>query len=392
MTHDLANLRARLAALRDRSPSLARQLADIDIASLKTPADLARIPVLRKSSLSEAQAAEPPFAGIAAKPAGQFRRLFMSPGPIFEAEDHGEDPFGCKPAFAAAGIVAGDIILNCFSYHLTPGAFIMESGARGLGCAMISAGPGNSEQTLRAIQQLRPDVYCGPPDFLKILLDKAAETGVDASSIRKAFVSGAALPPSLRADLEGRGVKTRQAYATAELGIVAYETDGPDGKVAPGLHVNADILLEIVRPGSGDPVAIGAVGEVVATAVRGDFPILRLATGDLSAFLVPTRIRGWMGRADQTAKVKGMFVHPSEVVEIGKRHPELGTTRLVITRENEQDSMKLRAEVAEPRAGLAAEVAATMQAVTKLRGAVEFVAPGALPNDGKTIADERPVG
>ena len=387
-----AHLRERLAALRDRSPALARQLEGVDIASLHGAADLARAPLHRKSDLAELQRLDPPFAGIAAKAPGRFKRLFMSPGPIFEAEDQGPDPFGCAAALRAAGVVAGDIALNCFSYHLTPGAFIMESGAQALGCAVIPAGPGNSEQTLRAIQQLRPDVYIGPPDFLKILLDKAMETGVDASSIRKAFVSGAALPPSLRAELEGRGVKTRQGYATAELGMIAHETDGPDGKLAPGMRVNDDVIVEIVRPGSGDPVAIGAVGEVVVTALRGDFPMLRFATGDLSAFLDPTRIRGWMGRADQTAKVKGMFVHPSEVVAIGKRHPELGALRLVITRENEQDSMTLRAEVAAPHEGLAAAVGATMQALTKLRGAVEFVAPGSLPNDGKTIADERPVG
>jgi phenylacetate-CoA ligase len=210
--------------------------------------------------------------------------------------------------------------------------------------------------------------------------------------LRKSLVSGAALPPSLRADLEARGVKTRQAYATAELGIIAYETDGPDGALAPGLFVNDDVIVEIVRAGSGDPVALGAVGEVVVTALRGDFPLLRLATGDLSAFLDSTRIRGWMGRADQTTKVKGMFVHPAEVIEIGKRHPELGALRLVVRREGEQDAMTLKAEVAAPGASLAEAVAATMQAVTKLRGDVEFVAPGSLPNDGKTIADERTVG
>jgi len=390
MTDPFSRLRARLAELAPHSPALARQLADVDLASLQSPADLAGIPLLRKSDLSALQRDNPPFAGIAANP-GSFRRLFMSPGPIFEAEDHSDDPYGAKAAFAACGFVVGDVVLNCFSYHLTPGAFIMESGAHALGCAVIPAGPGNTEQTLQAVRQLEPTAYAGPPDFLKILLDKAQASGVDASSLRKAIVSGAALPASLRAELEGRGVRTRQAFATAELGIVAYETDGPDGAPLAGLKVAEDIWLEIVRPGGGDPLPVGGVGEIVVTMLRGRYPLLRFATGDLSAFVDATRIKGWMGRADQTTKVKGMFVHPSEVVEIGKRHAELGALRLIVRREGEQDAMVLRAEVAAPSDGLAEKVAVTLQAITKLRGAVEFVAPGALPNDGKTIADERPV-
>jgi phenylacetate-CoA ligase len=390
-SYALERLRERLTELAPRSPSIARRLEGIEIASLRSRADLARIPLLRKSDLPSLQKASPPFGGIAARPPGRFKRLFLSPGPIFEAQDTGDDPWGAMRAFQAAGFVEGDIVLNCFSYHLTPGAFVMESAAHALGCATIPAGPGNSEQILQAIAQLRPDAYCGPPDFLKILLDKADAAEIDSSSLRKAFVSGAALPPSLRAELEARGVKTRQAYATAELGVVAYESDGPDERLAPGLEVNADVLLEIVRPGGGDPVAEGAVGEIVGTALRGDYPALRIATGDLSAFLDSQRIRGWLGRADQTTKVKGMFVHPSGVIEIGKRHPELGALRLVVRREGEQDAMILKAELAKPAEGLAEAVAATMQAVTKLRGRVEFLAPGALPNDGKTIADERPV-
>jgi phenylacetate-CoA ligase len=386
----LARLRARLHALAPRSPALARQLEGVDIDALQCPADLARIPLLRKSDLPALQRAAPPFAGVGAKAPGGFRRLFMSPGPIFEAQDDGDDPWGSARALAAAGFVAGDIVLNCFSYHLTPGAFILESGAHALGCATIPAGPGNTEQTLQAIAQLKPDAYCGPPDFLKILLDRAEAAGVATSSVRKALVSGAALPATLRAELERRGVKTRQAFATAELGMIAYETDGPDGAPAPGMRVSDDIMLEITRPGGGDPLPTGAVGEIVVTALRGDFPLLRLATGDLSALLDGARIRGWMGRADQTTKVKGMFVHPSEIVEIGKRHSELGALRLIVRREGEQDAMILRAETKSPSEALAEAVARTMQAVTKLRCAVEFVAEGALPNDGKTIADERP--
>ncbi len=381
---EFAQLRARLAELAAHSPQLARQLAGV---ALDSPADFARIPLLRKSDLSQLQRDDPPFAGIAATTRG-FRRLFMSPGPIFEGEDRGSDPFGAKAAFAAAGFTAHDIVLNCFSYHLTPGAFIMESGAHALGCAVIPAGPGNTEQTLAAIAHLKPTAYAGPPDFLKILLDKAGSP----TSICKAFVSGGALPASLRAQMEARGVKTRQAFATAELGIIAYETDGADGALEPGLKVAEYVVLEIVRPGSGDPLPQGQVGEIVVTQLRGGFPLLRLATGDLSAYLSPGRIRGWMGRADQTTKVKGMFVHPSAVVETARRHPELGGVRLVVRREGEQDAMTLIAETAKPSTALAEAVAATLQATTKLRGRVEFISPGALPNDGKTIADERPVG
>ena len=389
-TERFAALRERLRALVSLSPALARRLQGVEIDSLRGPADLAPIPLLRKSDLPAMQRAAPPFAGTAAAAPGRFKRLFVSPGPIFEAQDHGDDPWGSAPALRAAGFQAGEIVLNCFSYHLTPGGFIMESGAHALGCATIPAGPGNTEQTLQAIAQLRPDGYCGPPDFLKILLDKAQASGVDASSLRKALVSGAALPASLRAELEGRGVKTRQAFATAELGVIAYETDGPDGVPAPSLQIADDTWLEIVRAGGGDPVGLGAVGEIVVTALRGNFPLLRFATGDLSALLDATHIRGWMGRADQTTKVKGMFVHPSEVVEIGKRHPEIGALRLVVGREGEQDAMTLLAEVEGARDGLVEAVAQTLQAVTKLRGAVQFVPPGSLPNDGKTIADERP--
>jgi phenylacetate-CoA ligase len=385
-----------LTALSAKSPALARQLEGVEIGALRAFADLSRIPVLRKSELAAMQRAAPPLGGLAACEPGRFKRLFASPGSLYEPQDYGADVWGAAAALASAGVNAGEIVVNCFSYHLTPGGFIMESGAHALGCAVIPAGPGNSEQTLQAIAHLKPTTYCGPPDFLKILLDKASEAGLDASSIRKALVSGAALPASLRAELERRGVKTRQAYATAELGVVAYETDAADGAAAPGLIVNDSVLVEIVTPGGGDPVAEGKVGEVVVTRLSANYPLLRFATGDLSAFLPASpgqkarRIKGWMGRADQTAKVKGLFVHPQQIVEVGKRHPELGAVRLIVRREGEQDAMTLYAEASSPRAGLEKEVAATLQSVTKMRGAVEFVAAGALPNDGKVIADERP--
>ena len=394
-----ARLRELLSNVAPNAPALARQLAGVDIASLKTSADLARMPVLRKSELKAMQEAAPPFGGLAATNPAFLKRLMVSPGPIFEPEGHGADWWGAAQAFRAAGFRAGDRVLNCFSYHLTPGGHIMESGALALGCAVIPAGPGNTEQQLEAIGHLRPNAYCGTPDFLKILVDKAKEIGSDISSIRHALVSGAALPPSLRAELQSHGIKVRQAYATADLGMIAYEVEGQDGALQEGMVVNDGIILEIVTPGGGDPVTPGKVGEVVVTRLNADYPLLRFATGDLSAFILggkgagaAPRIKGWLGRADQAAKVKGMFVHPSQILAVGKRHPELGVLRLVICRAGEQDAMILRAETDKQTAGLNKAVAASLQAATKLRGAVELVAPGSLPDDGRVIADERPVG
>ena len=285
---------------------------------------------------------------------------------------------------------AGEIVINCFSYHLTPGGRILESGALALGCPVIPAGPGTTEQLIAAIAHLRPKVYCGPPDFLKIVLDRARAAGADVASLGKALVSGAALPQTLRAELEGVGIKTRQAYATADLGMIAYETNGPDGALTPGMLVNDDLIVEIVTPGTNDPAPAGKVGEVVASRLQGDYPLLRFATGDLSAWAAPGRLKGWMGRADQSAKIKGLFVHPGQIVEIGKRHKELSSVRLVVRREGEQDAMTLMAETASPSEALSGAVAATLQALTKMRGEVALVAPGTLPNDGKIISDERP--
>jgi phenylacetate-CoA ligase len=337
----------------------------------------------------------PPFGGFNFTAPGKAKRLFMSPGPIFEPEGHGEDAGGCARALFAAGIRAGEVVHNCFSYHLTPGAFLLEAGAHALGCAVIPGGVGNTDAQLEAIAHLRPVGYVGTPDFLKILLDSAEKSGKVVSSIKRALVSGAALPASLRQELAGRGVAVLQCYATAELGIIAYESQAQEGMI-----LNENLIMEIVRPGSGDPVPDGEVGEVVVTSFNPDYPMIRLATGDLSAVLpgvspcgrTNVRIRGWMGRADQTTKVKGMFVRPEQVAEVAKRHAELGRLRLAVTREAEQDAMTLHAECAVPAAGLADEVAATLQSVTKLKGEVKLVAPGSLPNDGKVIADERPVG
>jgi len=377
------------------APGWKKQLAGVTPNGVTSREALAKLPVLRKGDLATLQKEHPPFGGFNVTAPGKARRLQMSPGPLFEPQGQGADFAHCARALHAAGFRAGDIVHNSFSYHLTPGAFILEAGAHALGCAVIAGGVGNTEQQIEAIAHYRPSGYVGTPDFLKILLDTAEKTGKDASSIKRALVSGAALPGSLRDELHRRGVAVLQCYATAELGVIAYESTARDGMI-----VNESVIVEIVRPGTGDPVADGEVGEVVVTSFNPDYPMVRLGTGDLSAVLpggspcgrTNMRIKGWMGRADQTTKVRGMFVHPKQVAEIAARHPELGRLRLVVGREGEQDTMTLMAECSAPRSGLEDAVAATLQSVTKLKGAVTFVAPGALPNDGKVIADERPVG
>ncbi|HZL31330.1 MAG TPA: AMP-binding protein, partial [Pseudolabrys sp.] len=336
-----------------------------------------------------------PFGGLSTKPAGTFHRLLMSPGPIFEPQAEGADGYGAARACYAAGFRRDDIVHNSFAYHLTPGGFILESGCFALGCAVIPGGVGNTEQQLEAIAHYKPSGYVGTPDFLKILVDTATKTGKDASSFKRALVSGAALPGSLRDELGKRGVAVLQCYATAELGVIAYESDAREGMI-----VNEHVILEIVRPGTGEPVAEGEVGEVVVTSFNPDYPMIRLATGDLSALLpgispcgrTNVRIKGGMGRADQTAKVKGMFVHPKQIAQVAARHPELNKLRLVVGRESEQDTMTLQAESTSQDDALANAVAATVQSVTKLKATVKLVATGTLPNDGKVIADERPVG
>jgi phenylacetate-CoA ligase len=378
-----------------QAPAYAERLQGVDPGSVTSREALARLPILRKAELPALQKAAPPFGGFVSAPLSTFGRLFTSPGPIFEPEGRGDDPWGAARALHAMGFRPGDVVLNTFGYHLTPGGFIMDSGARALGCVVIPAGPGNTEQQLEVIEAFRPVAYCGTPDFLKILLDAAEKAGRDASSIRKALCSGAAFPKSLQDEIASRGVDAYQAYAVADVGVIAYETTARAGMV-----VNENLILEIVRPGTGDPVAVGEVGEVVVTNLDPHHPQIRLAVGDLTAAIAEPspcgrtgmRIKGWMGRADQTAKIKGMFVRPEQVAEIGRRHPELTKLRLVVTRQGETDAMTLRAETASSDAALSGAVAETLQGVTKLKGAVELVAPGSLPNDGKVIADERPVG
>jgi phenylacetate-CoA ligase len=373
-----------------KAPAYAERMKGVDPATITSRAALASLPVLRKSELPALQKAAPPFGGFVAQAPGAFPRLFTSPGPIFEPEVTDADPWRGARALFASGFRPGDVVLNTFSYHLTPGGFIMDASARALGCAVIPAGPGNIDAQFELIEAYRPVAYCGTPDFLKILLDAAA--GRDVSSIRRALVSGAAFPPSLQAEIKSHGIEAYQAFGTADLGVVAFETEPREGMV-----VNEDLILEIVRPGTGDPIADGDVGEIVVTSLDPHHPWIRLALGDLTAALSGTspcgrtnmRIKGWMGRADQTTKVKGMFVRPEQIAEIGKRHPGLGRLRLVVTRDGETDVMTLKAECTAPGEALQKELAATLRAVTKLGGMVELSSPGTLPNDGKVIADQR---
>jgi phenylacetate-CoA ligase len=377
-----------------KAPAYAERLRGIDPAAITSRDALAQLPILRKADLPALHKAAPPFGGFVSAPLSTFGRLFTSPGPIFEPERTGIDPWNSARALHAAGFRSGDVVLNTFGYHLTPGGFIMDSGARALGCAVIPAGPGNTEQQLEVIEAFRPIAYCGTPDFLKILLDAAAKGDRDASSIKRALCSGAAFPKSLQEEIAARGIDAYQAYATADVGIIAYETTAREGMV-----LNENLIVEIVRPGTGDPVPDGEVGEIVITSLDLHHPWIRLALGDLTATMpgisscerTNRRIKGWMGRADQTTKVKGMFVRPEQIAEIGRRHPELGKLRLVVTRQGETDAMVLKAESASMDAGLREAVGATLQGATKLKGDVDLVATGSLPNDGKVIADERQI-
>jgi len=395
----MAALAGLIRQAKSSAPGWAQHLADVNAEAVTSRAALAELPVLRKSALKDLQAANPPFGGLATTETGRLGRLFQSPGPIYEPEGFCEDYWRSARALYAAGVRRGDIVHNTFAYHLTPGGWILDAAARALGCMVVPAGPGNTEQQLDVITHVRPTVYVGVPDYLKILLDKARESGRDAASIRKALVSGGALFPSLRQEYRDRGVAVLQCYATADAGLIAYESAAPDGSVE-GMIVDEGVVIEIVRPGTGEPLPDGEVGEVVVTVFNRDYPMIRLATGDLSAVLAGQslcgrtnmRLRGWLGRADQTTKVKGMFVHPEQIAAIVKAHPGLGRLRLVVGRQGETDTMTLRAEAASPDPALAGKLAETLAALTKLKGEVALVPMGSLPNDGKVIADERSYG
>ena len=388
----LTRLPAQIAHARAAAPALGRLLADVDPDSVTSREALATLPVTRKSELLEMQKAARPFGGFSAVGWGAAcRRVFASPGPLYEPEGARPDYYRLARALFAAGFRAGDLVHNTFSYHFTPAGSMMETAAHALGCTVFPAGVGQTEQQLAAIADLQPNAYVGTPSFLRILLDKADELGVSVS-FTKAFVSGEAFPPSMREAFAARGITACQAYATADIGLIAYETPAREGMV-----VDEDVLLEIVRPGTGDPVAPGEVGEVVVTTFNPDYPLIRFATGDLSAILPGrspcgrsnVRLRGWMGRADQTTKVKGMFVHPEQVAEIGMRHPEIHRMRLVVDNPGGQDRMVLHCEIEAGSEVLDKAVVSSLREVTKLRGEVAFSAPGGLPNDGKVIEDSR---
>ena len=396
-------LAVQVAHARAHAPAFGATLAGVDAASVASRAALAALPVMRKHELLERQRdgrAIDVFGGHAAIGWGAARadaqralRVFASPGPIYEPEGSRPDYWRMARALHAAGLRRGDLVQNCFSYHFTPAGAMMESGAFALGCTVFPGGTGQTEQQVQAAAALACDAYIGTPSFLKIIVEKAAELGVALPALRKASVGGEAFPPSLRDWLAARGIVAYQSYGTADLGLVAYETEAREGLV-----LDEGVIVEIVRPGTGEPVPPGEVGELVVTALNPDYPLIRFGTGDLSALLpgpcpsgrTNSRIKGWMGRADQTAKVRGMFVHPGQVAQVLRRFPELGRGRLVVSGGMANDRMTLHAEAAAGAApGLAERIAEALRDVTKLRGEVALCAPGSLPNDGRVIEDQR---
>jgi phenylacetate-CoA ligase len=389
----MAALSAQVAHAKAHAAGYAGAFADVDPASIDSRAALASLPVTRKHDLIALQKENPPFAGLNGVPVGDASLIFTSPGPIFELAMDRADYYGSARAFFAAGVRKGDILHNAFAYHLTPGAWLIHAGARALGCPVIPAGTGNTEQQVEVIAQIRPSAFSSTPDFLKIVLEKADEMGADVSSIKRALVGGGPLFPQLREYYRDRGIAVFQAFATAELGCVAYESEALEG-----MTVAEDKIVEVLVPGTGDPVANeGDVGEMVVTVLNPEYPLIRFATGDLTAVLpgpspcgrTNMRIKGWMGRADQTTKVRGMFVHPEQVAAVVARHPEIGRARLEVDMADGRDIARFRCELATDDDGLKASIAETFQAVCKVRCTVEAAEPGALPNDGKVIDDVR---
>jgi phenylacetate-CoA ligase len=394
----MAALPGIIAAATERAPAYRRLFAALRPEEVSDRRALAQLPLTRKSDLIELQRREPPFGGYATVPVSALRRIFVSPGPIYEPEGRRPDFGRFARALFAAGFRSGDLVHNTFSYHMTPAGAMVESAAEALGCPVIPAGIGQTEQQLRIIADLKPSGYVGTPSFLKILLDRAASEGIDVSSLKKALVGAEALPAALRGELRGRGLSVLQSYGTADLGIIAYESIGRDGEICPGMVLDEGIIVELVAPGTGDPVAPGEVGEVVVTTLTPEYPLIRFATGDLSAILPGTspcgrtnyRIKGWLGRADQTTKVRGLFVHPEQVAEILRRHKSIIRARLVVDQPAGADEMTLLVEGGD-LADETGQIAQTVQAVTKLRGAVSRVPAGSLPDDGKLIEDRRKI-
>ena len=394
---DLMSGLPQLIARAQAATGWGRILHGVAAGEIRDRAALAQLPLTRKSDLHELQAQQPPFGGLNTTPHRQLRRLYVSPGAIFDPEGYGQDWWRFSRPMRALGLRAGDLIQNCFAYHFTPAAFMVEGAASKLGCAVIPAGIGQTELQVQAMSALRPDAYVGTPSFLKIIIEKAREMGADIGTVQRALLSAEALPPSLRQWFHDNGVPhVLQLYASADVGNIAYESLS-NGRLNPGMILDEDLILEIVRPGSGDPVAAGEVGEVVLTSFNPDYPLIRFATGDLSAVLegvspcgrTNTRIKGWMGRADQVTKVRGMFVHPSQLAEVLKRHPQVLKARLVVSGAMANDVMTLHCEAQDAPASAAEQIADSLREITKLRGEVLFVAPGSLPNDGKVIEDAR---
>ena len=393
----LAALPAQIAHAKTHAPGFSRILAGVDPASVTSRAALARVPVTRKSDLGELQKQQPPLGGLNATPLNKLAKIFVSPGPVYEPQGASADWWRSARALFAAGFRAGDLVINTFAYHFTPAGSMLESGALALGCTVVPTGTGQTEMQVSTIADLGISAFIGTPSFLKLIVDKADELKADFGKLKKAMVGGEYLPPALCKLLGERGIRVMQSYATADLGLLAYESALPDGSVNEGMILDEGLLLEIVRPGTGDPVAAGEVGEVVITTFNPDYPLIRFGTGDLSALLPGTspcgrtnmRIKGWMGRADQTTKVRGMFVTPKQVSEIVRRHPEVAKARLVVAGATGNDSMTLRCEVRNEGAGLKAALVASIRDVTKLRGDIEFLPAGGLPNDGKVIDDTR---
>jgi len=389
-----ADLAVALPAQIARAQALAGygdKLNGVDAAAVTSVAALPSLPVLRKSDLGAAQTAGNPFGGLTTRPAHGFAHVFQSPGPIYEPGDTAHDWWRMGRFLNACGIGAGDVVQNCFGYHLTPAGMIFESGARAVGAAVLPAGTGQTELQVIAARDVGTTAYAGTPDYLKIILDKADEMGVQLG-ITRAAVGGGALFPSLRQEYADRGITCLQCYATADLGNIAYESDAMEGMI-----VDEGVIVEIVTPGTGDPVAPGQVGEVVVTTLNPDYPLIRFATGDLSAVMegaspcgrTNTRIKGWMGRADQTTKIKGMFVRPEQVAQLVAKHDEILRARVIAGREGEMDVMTVQIEA---DGGSKDAFAASVVEVLKMKGAVEVVAPGSLPNDGKVIEDQRSYG
>jgi len=393
----MAALPGHVAHAAKNAPGFARILAGFDPSVINSRDALARLPVTRKSDLGALQKDIPPLGGLNATPVASMAKLFVSPGPVYEPEGNAPDWWRTARALHAAGVRAGDLLLNSFAYHFVPAGSMVESGAKAIGCTVVPAGTGQTEMQVAAIRDLRIASYVGTPSFLKLIVEKADAIGADISCLSKALVGAEFLPPALRDAMRGRGIGVLQMYGTADLGLIAYETNAPDGSVNAGMVLDEALILEIVRPGTGDPVAPGEVGEVVITTFNRDYPLIRFATGDLSAMLpgpspcgrTNTRIRGWMGRADQTTKVRAMFVTPGQVNEVVRRHPEILRARLVVEGETGNDRMTLKCEAKDRAAGLAEAIVASLRDLTKLRGEVELLDPGSLPNDGKVIEDLR---